>query len=263
MAAYFTTKREENETTSARRCRRFGSRTWTARHRRCRILKDFRPKGTSEVKKVQFEEMCPYKMPEGFQAAPHWEAQLPDHAFLSQEEPSIWKQDTAVQVEIDMPENRNASEKALKSLQSYFAASLKRKAIEVSEKTPDIRGKIGFSRSKNRWRSQTSLLRKPLKHFPSGYKASRSDAVKMRWILTWKTLPCGGRKAKARAVLLGYMDPSYSERATNITNHHSTDQTNTTVDSCSKELSDLEGRRHRSLLAIKRLPKHSVVHTMP
>ena len=45
-----------------------------------------------------------YKMPEGFQAAPHWGAQLPDHAFLSQEEPSIWKQDTAVQVEIDMPE---------------------------------------------------------------------------------------------------------------------------------------------------------------
>ena len=154
-----------------------------------------------------------YKMPEGFQAAPHWGAQLPDHAFLSQEEPSIWKQDTAVQVEIDMPENRNASEKALKSLQSYFAASLKRKTIEVSEKRLTPEERLAFQGAKQ-VEVTNFIAAKAFEALPPGYKASRSDAVKMRWILTWKTLPCGGRKAKARAVLLGYMDPSYSERAT-------------------------------------------------
>ena len=36
----------------------------------------------------------------------------------------------------------------------------------------------------------------------------------MRWILTWKTREDGTKKAKARAVLLGYQDPAYEHRAT-------------------------------------------------
>ena len=36
----------------------------------------------------------------------------------------------------------------------------------------------------------------------------------MRWILTWKQKEDGTRKVKARAVLLGYLDPSYEHRST-------------------------------------------------
>ena len=36
----------------------------------------------------------------------------------------------------------------------------------------------------------------------------------MRWILTWKTKEDGSVKPKARAVLLGYQDPSYEHRST-------------------------------------------------
>ena len=36
----------------------------------------------------------------------------------------------------------------------------------------------------------------------------------MRWVLTWKVRDDGTTKAKARAVLLGYQDPSYEHRAT-------------------------------------------------
>ena len=36
----------------------------------------------------------------------------------------------------------------------------------------------------------------------------------MRWILTWKYKEDGSKKAKARAVLLGYLDPCYEHRST-------------------------------------------------
>ena len=38
----------------------------------------------------------------------------------------------------------------------------------------------------------------------------------MRWLLTWKVAPeePGGRKAKARAIILGYQDPNYEHRET-------------------------------------------------
>ena len=36
----------------------------------------------------------------------------------------------------------------------------------------------------------------------------------MRWILTWKYREDGSKKAKARAVLLGYQDPAYEHRST-------------------------------------------------
>ena len=45
-------------------------------------------------------------------------------------------------------------------------------------------------------------------------KPSRDQAINMRWILTWKTREDGTKKAKARAVLLGYQDPAYEHRAT-------------------------------------------------
>ena len=49
---------------------------------------------------------------------------------------------------------------------------------------------------------------------PEHLKPDKSTAIGMRWVLTWKQLDGGGRKAKARAVLLGYQDPSYEHRAT-------------------------------------------------
>ena len=50
---------------------------------------------------------------------------------------------------------------------------------------------------------------------PPDLQPDKSQAVRMRWILTWKTCPeTGNTKAKARAVLLGYQDPEYERRAT-------------------------------------------------
>jgi hypothetical protein len=151
--------------------------------------------------------------PEGFQAAPRWPDMLPTQAFLASDETSIWKQDTAVEVEIELPNNRTASEKAISSLGAYFNTALKRKAVEVSERRLTPEEKLAFQGAKQ-IEVNNFIAAKAFEALPHGYKASKADAVKMRWILTWKALPDGGRKPKARAVLLGYMDPCYSERAT-------------------------------------------------
>ena len=49
---------------------------------------------------------------------------------------------------------------------------------------------------------------------PEELKPTMDQAISMRWILTWKLRDDGTTKAKARAVLLGYQDPSYEHRAT-------------------------------------------------
>ena len=118
-----------------------------------------------------------------------------------------------MEVEIDLPNNRTASEKAISSLGTYFNTALKRKAVEVSERRLTPEEKIAFQGAKQ-IEVNNFIAAKAFRALPQGYKASKSDAVKMRWILTWKALPDGGRKPKARAVLLGYMDPWYSGRAT-------------------------------------------------
>ena len=88
--------------------------------------------------------------------------------------------------------------------------------MEVSERRLTPEEKLAFQGAKQ-VEVPSFLAAKAFEALPAQYRANRADAVKMRWILTWKALPDGGRKAKARAVLLGYMDPGYSERATRQT----------------------------------------------
>ena len=153
-------------------------------------------------------------MIESFQAAPHWSEQVTASAFLTEATPGFWKQEEAmVSLEIDMPVNRGASERALKNLSAFLTAALRKRAVEVSEKRMTEEERKAFQKAKG-IEVTNFLSAKAFEALPPGYKANREDAVKMRWILTWKALPDGGQKAKARAVLLGYMDPKYSERAT-------------------------------------------------
>ena len=58
------------------------------------------------------------------------------------------------------------------------------------------------------------LIAKALEKLPSHLRPNREQALRMRWILTYKMSDSGDRKAKARAVILGYQDPEYSSRPT-------------------------------------------------
>ena len=49
---------------------------------------------------------------------------------------------------------------------------------------------------------------------PDHLKPSLTEAIGMRWILTWKLKEDGSYKAKARAILKGFQDPQYEYRET-------------------------------------------------
>ena len=153
--------------------------------------------------------------PIGFVQGPSWADNLPDHAFQATEEPyTFWAQPgAAVEVSVDMPQTRGPSDRAVKDLQAYLANAFKKRAVEVSEKRMTPEEKASFDKAKS-VEVNNFIAAKAFEALPESHRVRREDAIRMRWILTWKTLPDGGHKAKARAVLLGYMDPEYEDRAT-------------------------------------------------
>ena len=107
---------------------------------------------------------------------------------------------------MEMPGNRAGAERAINDLPAFFTNSFKRRAsIEVSEKhlSPEEKEINNF------------IAAKAFEALPENLKPSTTQAIRMRWILTWKYKQDGTKKAKARAVLLGYQDPCYEQRSTN------------------------------------------------
>ena len=96
---------------------------------------------------------------------------------------------------------------------SLFTGALKRRAVEVSEKrlTPD---ELNQFRGAKAVEVQNFIGAQALETLPPHLQPSHEQAIRMRWILSWKLKDDGTTKAKARAVLLGYQDEAYEHRAT-------------------------------------------------
>ena len=151
----------------------------------------------------------------GFVEAPHWTEQVEESFFGQCDNPTNAERpmDYAFSIEVDMPSSRGGSEKALKDLQAYMTNAFKRKAIEVSEKrlSEDEKKQMAIAKGIE---VNNFIAARAFESLPANMRVDKSQAVKMRWILTWKVKDTGERKAKARAVLLGYQDPHYEQRAT-------------------------------------------------
>lgn len=128
---------------------------------------------------------------------------------------AFWCQEgAAVSVEVEMPDTKASSERALRDLQAYIAGNLKkRSAVEVYEKNLSPTELEEF-RSAKAVEVNNFLASRAFQALPDHLRPHHSQAVRMRWVLTWKYRDDGSRKAKARAVLLGYQDPLYENRAT-------------------------------------------------
>ena len=90
---------------------------------------------------------------------------------------------------------------------------MKRKAVEVSERRLSPEEQAEF-RGAKQVEVKNFLSADAFEALPKHLQPSREQAVGMRWVLTWKLKDDGTRKAKARAVLLGYQDPCYEHRST-------------------------------------------------
>ena len=130
------------------------------------------------------------------------------------EEQAFWSDKGAcVEVEIEMPQSGRDWQRAVNDLQCYMVGAIKRRAIEVREKHLNEEEKEMFRQAKAK-EVRNFIAAQAFEKLPEHLKPSYQQAIGMRWILTWKQKEDGSRKAKARAVLLGYQDPSYEHRST-------------------------------------------------
>ena len=127
---------------------------------------------------------------------------------------AFWQDKTsAVEIRIDLPTSQRGRDKALRDLGTYFVGSLKRRAVELSERkmSPEEREAFGGAKAIE---VKNFVASKAFEVLPEALRPDKSQAIGMRWILTWKLREDGTRKPKARAVLLGYQDEAYEHRAT-------------------------------------------------
>ena len=150
---------------------------------------------------------------EAFATAPPWWQTVREEAW-SVDEASYWSdQGAAVELGIDMPTSHRGWRQAVDNLTGYFVGALKRRTVELSERRMSPAEKEQFREAKS-IEVRNFVAAKAFEALPPEVRPTRAQAVGMRWILTWKVREDGTKKAKARAVLLGYQDPAYEHRAT-------------------------------------------------
>ena len=97
--------------------------------------------------------------------------------------------------------------------EAFMVGSMKRRAVEVNEKRLSPDELKQFQEAKG-VEVRNFIASKAFEVLPPDKRPSRSQAIGMRWILTWKPKDDGTFKAKARAILKGYQDPKYEFRDT-------------------------------------------------
>ncbi|CAE7907904.1 bacA, partial [Symbiodinium necroappetens] len=111
---------------------------------------------------------------------------------------------------LDMPANDKEWKKVLKDPRKFLAKSVQ-KGVEVSWNRLDETQRAAMTEAKQAevasWISN-KVVKAALPHI------SREQALRMRWIYTFKAAEPGKVKAKARMVILGYSDPSLLDQET-------------------------------------------------
>ena len=109
---------------------------------------------------------------------------------------------------------------------------------------------MGLKRS----RVKNFVASKAFEVLPEALRPDKSQAIGMRWILTWKLREDGTRKPKARAVLLGYQDEAYEHRATTSPVMSRTDPTNASPTHRLEAMEGSERRCDRAFLQSRQYP---------
>ena len=145
-----------------------------------------------------------------------------------EEESVFWTSERpAVSLSVELPKwgTRQGKEWS-RALGCFFVKQLRKQAVEISERHLTPEELAGFRHAKSK-EVRNFIVSRAFQALPKHLKPSRSQILKMRWILTWKLDDKPGEgeplkrdasgnplKPKARAVVLGYMDPEYEFRPT-------------------------------------------------
>ena len=119
------------------------------------------------------------------------------------------------EVAIDLPHGKDAKKKGwLRDFEAYVVNQVKKNHVEVSERSMTPEEITLFKAAKDK-EVKNFISAQVFERLPERMRPDRNQALRMRWILTWKVDPLtGARKAKARAVVLGFLDPEYEFRPT-------------------------------------------------
>ena len=115
----------------------------------------------------------------------------------------------AIEVHIDMPTSKRGWKKFSNNPEAYICSIMRKKQLEVNEKKLTKEEVLQFIQAKqkevrNFVASECFEAEAARKHVDEG------KVVGMRWLLSWKFDDDNNKKAKARAIVLGYQDPRYS-----------------------------------------------------
>ena len=114
-----------------------------------------------------------------------------------EQQSSYWSDNkAAVEIETALPESRRGQQRAWENLGGFFVGSMRRRAVELSERRMSPQDLEAF-RGAKAIEVKNFVASKAFEILPDHLKPDRSQAIGMRWTLTWKLKEDGTRKAKA------------------------------------------------------------------
>ena len=121
---------------------------------------------------------------------------------------------TAFEISIDIPTSKRGFQRYCANPEAFVVSQLKRSHVEVRERTLTDQEILEFDEAKGK-EVRNYIQSHCFKVLPPELQNSK-DAVGMRWVLTWKLVddPDRPRRAKARAVILGYQHKNYEYKQT-------------------------------------------------
>ena len=120
----------------------------------------------------------------------------------------------AMEIAIDLPTSKRGLKRFFNNPEAYVCNMLKKRQVEVHEKRLSPEELKKFVEAK--MTEVRNFLASECFELAKDKIPEEKKVVGMRWLLSWKYGDQyeGGKKAKARAIVLGYQDPRYSERQT-------------------------------------------------
>ena len=133
--------------------------------------------------------------------------------FETEEARAFWATECpAVSIEVPLPSSKRGKKHFIHDLESYVASALRKRSVEVSERHLTTEEREQFRSAKGE-EVKKFIAAQALEALPKHLQPDRQTAMKMRWVLTWKRDEIQGTTtAKARCVILGFLDPMYEHR---------------------------------------------------
>ena len=165
----------------------------------------------------------PSKMPKNANLPPvaNWDAanaaaiaalHICEEAFFATAEETP---DTVLEIAFPAFENERQVRKYLKNPEAYVVTAIRKRRVEVNEKrlNPEEKEMMRTAKGKE---VREFVKEKVVTRLVEGEHVNPEDVMKMRFVLTWKQDPNepGGKRGKARLVVLGFQDPYLGKEKT-------------------------------------------------